>query len=415
MSTDFPREASHVAVRGPERKPSVWVLITISTISPLSMNIYLPSMAGMVDAFSTTTGMVQLTMSLFLASLAFAQMFVGPISDRLGRRPLVVWGLGLYVIASIVCLFAPTIESLIAARIVQALGGSTGLVLSRAIIRDLYERDKAASMIGYVTMGMAVGPMLAPVVGGLLDGYFGWKGGFYTMAILGVVVWAAAYFNLTETNQARGTETGMDSLWKNMWLLLHEPLFWAYTMVVAFASALYFSYLGGAPFISARILGISPSEMGLYFMFVAAGYIFGNFISGRISERVGVLPMIAIGSVIPMLAIAAVTIAVIAEAYHPLALFLPMFFVGLGNGICLPSALSGAVSVRPELAGAASGLSGSAQIGFGAVSSTLVAWMLSDAMWPDTAWPMVAVMIFSGLATLLFVVAIRVVEGARNG
>lgn len=410
MATDTETQTSSATMSDPNHKPSILVLILISTISPLSMNIYLPSMAGMVGDFSTSAAMVQLTISLFLVSVAVSQIFIGPLSDRFGRRPLVLWGMAIYIAATIACLFAPTIEALIATRIVQAIGGSAGMVLSRAIVRDVYERDKAASMIGYVTMGMAVGPMLAPAFGGVLDGIFGWQGGFYTMAVLGVISLAAAFFNLRETNLAPSSASGLGSLGTNMLRLMREPMFWIYTLIVSLASALYFSYLGGAPFISANILKISPAEMGIYFMFVAAGYILGNFISGRISERVGIFPMIGTGSVLPILAVATVMLVVVAGVYHPVALFLPMFFVGLGNGICIPSAVSGAVSVKPELAGAASGLVGSMQVGFGAVSSALVAWMLSEAMWPMSVWPMVAVMAICAVTALVLVISARALD-----
>ena len=411
MTAEFQSEATSTIRQRPAKPPSLWILIAISTISPLSMNIYLPSMAGMVTAFGTTTGMVQLTMSLFLVSIAVSTIVLGPLSDRFGRRPVVLWGMALYVVSSVLCLLAPTIEALIAARVLQALGGCTGIVLSRAIVRDLYERDKAASMIGYVTMGMAIGPMLAPVVGGLLDQFYGWQGGFYTMLILGIAVLGVAWFNLHETNFKRSSGGGLGLLWQNMCTVMREPVFWAYSLVVGFTSSVYFAFLGGAPFIAGNILGMPPSEMGFYFTFIAVGYIIGNFISGRIAERIGVFPMIVFGSILPAIAVAAVALVLILDIGYPLALFVPMFFVGLGNGICLPSAVSGAVSAKADLAGAASGLAGSIQIGSGAISSALVAWMLSDTMWPTTAWPMVGAMIVCVVATLVSVVAIKVYEG----
>jgi len=410
MTAEFQTEAASTTRQRPARPPSLWILIAISTISPLSMNIYLPSMAGMVTAFGTTTGMVQLTMSLFLVSIAVSTVILGPLSDRFGRRPVVLWGMALYVVSSVLCLLAPTIEALIAARVLQAFGGCTGIVLSRAIVRDLYERDKAASMIGYVTMGMAIGPMLAPVIGGLLDEVYGWRGGFYTMLGLGIAVLAVAWVNLHETNFKRSKGSGLKTLWRNMRTVMREPLFWAFSLVVGFTSSVYFAFLGGAPFIAGNILGMPPGEMGFYFMFIAAGYILGNFISGRIAERIGVFPMIVFGSVLPALAVAAVSLVLIIGIGHPLALFVPMFFVGLGNGICLPSAVSGAVSAKADLAGAASGLAGSMQIGSGAIASALVAWMLSDTMWPTTAWPMVGTMIVCVIASLASVVAIKVFE-----
>lgn len=374
--------------------PSIPVLVAISTLSPLSMNIYLPSLSGMMLAFEATAAEVQLTMSLSFVAIALSQIVLGPLSDRYGRRPVVLIGLSFYVLGSVLCLLAPTIEALIAARIIQAVGGSAGMVLARAIVRDLYDRDQAASMIGYVTMGMTVGPTFGPAIGGFLDASYGWRGGFWLMLILGISVLAVAYLTLHETNKLRGQASGgVQGLVRNYKSLVSEPVFWAFALTACFTSSVYFAYLGGTPFIAAGQLGMLPEEMGFYFMFVGLGYFVGNGISGRVASRVGLVPMVVAGTVFPSLAIACLVIGTMVMGIRSeLMLFLPMVLVGLGNGLCLPSALSGAVSVRPDLAGSASGLSGSLQIGMGAVSSTIVAWLLSDAMYPQDTWPMIAVM-----------------------
>lgn len=379
------------------------------------MNIYLPSLSGMVDAFDTTAGKVQLTMSLFFVAIAAAQLVLGPLSDRFGRRPVILWGMVLFVVGSVLCLLAPTIEALIAARILQAIGGCAGLVLGRAIVRDLYERDKAASMIGYVTMGMTVGPMVGPAIGGFLDERFGWIGGFYMMLVLGVLVLVAAMANLHETNHRRTAGSGLAGLWRNYRALMRERLFWAYSLTAMFTSSVYFSYLGGAPFIAADLMDMEPAEIGLYFMFIAVGYLIGNYISGRLAARIGILRMVVAGSLLPAVAVLSLIVSSLAQVHHPLTLFVPMFFVGLGNGICLPSAISGAVSVRPDLAGAASGLTGSMQIGFGALTSAAVAWFLSASMFPATVWPMTAMMLACVAATFASVSTVRILENAQGG
>ncbi|WP_417667015.1 multidrug effflux MFS transporter [Roseibium sp.] len=385
----------------PRKVPSIAILIAISTVAPVSMNVYLPSLAGMVEAFETTTARVQLTMSLYFAAVAIAQICVGPLSDRYGRRPVVLGGMAIYILGSVLCLLAANIESLIAARLVQAVGGCTGLALGRAIVRDLYSREEAASMIGYVTMGMTVGPMLGPVLGGMLDETYGWQGGFYLMLMLGVVVLIAAWFNLYETNFTKSASGGVKGLWRSYRALGGEPLYWAFALTAMFTSSVYFAYLGGAPYIAADKLGMNPAQMGIYFMFVAVGYIFGNGISGRVAARVGVLRMVLIGSMLPTVAVVFLVLDnwLAFSGTNALALFAPMFLVGLGNGICLPSAIAGAVSVRPDLAGAASGLSGSLQIGLGALTSAVVAWMLSASMWPAEVWPMALVMALCVMAT----------------
>jgi DHA1 family bicyclomycin/chloramphenicol resistance-like MFS transporter len=387
------------------RRPALAILIAISTISPLAMNIYLPSLSGMIKALESTAAEVQLTMSLYLAAVGLSQLVLGPVSDRYGRRPVVIIGMAVFVLGTLICLAASTVETVILGRIVQAVGGCTGLVLGRAIVRDLYEREQAASMIGYVTMGLAVGPMLAPAMGGALDGVAGWKGGFYLMLAVGIAVTLAAWVNLHETHHNRSRSAGLSSLLASYRALGREPQFWAFACVSMFTSAVYFAFLGGAPFIASDVLGMTPLTMGLYFMMVAGGYIVGNGLSGRFAARIGVLRMVTIGALLPVVTVILAAALFGAGIYHPFSLFLPMCILGIGNGVCLPSALSGAVSVRPDLAGAASGLAGSMQIGLGAGTSALVAWLLSQSMYPGTVWPLLVVMGGCAAFTLVSVIA----------
>ncbi|WP_269582418.1 multidrug effflux MFS transporter [Roseibium sp. Sym1] len=377
--------------KGDEAKPSLGVLIAISTVSPLAMQIYLPSLAGMMIVFSATAGEIQLTMSAFFIAVAVSQLFWGPLSDQFGRRPVIIAGMVLFAVGSILCLLAPTIETLIAARVLQAAGGCTGMVLGRAIIRDLHSPRQAASMIGYVTMGMAVMPTIAPAVGGLLDEFYGWQGGFVLLLIFGIGVLLATIYYLPETHRDRNS-IGARQILRSYATLFREPLYWSYALTAAFSALTYFAYLGGAPFIASGLLSLSAAEMGFYFMFVALGYIVGNYLSGRFAERVGMYPMILAGTVIGMVSVLVITGFAHFDALTAPSLFLPMFLLGLGNGVCLPSALSGAVSVRPELTGAASGLTASLQVATGAVAGSLVAWLYADSLFAGTPWGMIMVM-----------------------
>ncbi|WP_150525123.1 multidrug effflux MFS transporter [Roseibium sediminis] len=403
-----------VTGQGGLKRPSIAVLIAISTVSPVAMNIYLPSLAGMKQAFDATSGEVQMTMSLYFAAVAVAQIFLGPLSDRFGRRPVVLGGMLSFVVGSVICLLASSIETLIVGRIVQAIGGSAGLILARAIIRDLYGRDQAASMIGYVTMGMAVGPMVGPAIGGLLDERFGWIGSFYLLVGLGAAVLLASWMGLHETNPARKDTAEPFSFFSSYGVLLKNRLFWAYAATASATATVYFAYLGGAPFVSADVLAISPMEMGIYFMVIAGGYMLGNYVSGRYSARLGILPMIIGGSLLPVAAVLLLGFFLLGETLTPLQFYGPMFLVGLGNGICLPSIIAGSVSVRPDLAGAASGLTASMQIGMGAFSSALVAWSVSESMWPATVWPVASVMAVAVVLTLVGVSAILVLERSKE-
>ncbi len=392
---------------GDDAKPSLGVLVAISTVGPLAMQIYLPSLAGMMIVFSATAGEIQLTMSAFFVAVAVSQLFWGPLSDQFGRRPVIIAGLSLFVLGSVLCLVAPTIETLIAARVLQAAGSCTGMVLGRAIIRDLHGPEQAASMIGYVTMGMAVMPTLAPAAGGLLDQAYGWQGGFVLMLVFGIgVLWASIYF-LPETHHKRSS-VGVGQILRSYAVLLTEPLFWSYALTSAFSALTYFAYLGGAPFIASGLLSLSAAEMGFYFMFVALGYIAGNYISGRFAERVGLYRMILSGTLIGMASVVLITGFAYFGALTAPSLFLPMFLLGLGNGVCLPSAISGAASVRSELTGAASGLTASLQVSTGAVAGTLVAWLYADSFLAGTPWGMIIVMAIGMSLSLVAALTVRI-------
>ncbi len=391
-------------------RPSILVLVAVSAINPAAINIFIPSMASMEAVFHTDFATVQLTLSLYLVGVALSQLIIGPLSDRFGRRPVLLWGLALFAAGSLVCALAPTIEVLILGRLVQAFGGCAGIVLGRAIVRDMYERDAAASMIGYVTMGMAVAPMVSPVLGGLLHEAYGWQASFYLLAVASAIVLMWSWFVLHETNRNIGQADSIGDLLASYKVLLGDTAFWAFMLCAALSAGLFFGFLGGAPFVSQTLLGLTPGNMGLFFMLVAAGFVGGNYFCGRYATRAGVARMITIGSVIAALAVALMAALFAVGSTHPMALFGPMMIIAFANGLSLPSAMAGAVSVRPNLAGAASGLSGSMQIGFGAVVTFAVGEAVTSGPGAGTIWPIVGVLVFCAAAWIATVVWANAVQ-----
>ncbi|MFC4175040.1 multidrug effflux MFS transporter [Microvirga sp. GCM10011540] len=369
-------------------KPSfIALLIAVSAVSPLGINMYLPSMPGMARAFGVDFTTIQLTLSLYLAAMALGQLIIGPISDRFGRRPVLLIGLTVFIIGSLICFLAQNVGLLIFGRVVQAMGGCAGITLSRAIVRDLYGRNQVASMIGYVTMGMAVAPMVAPTIGGLLDTFYGWRASFAFLIAFGGLALLFAAWQLPETNHNRGSGGAGRELLYSYFILFRSRLFWGYTLAASFISAVFFAFLAGAPFVMIELMGRSAAEYGFYFALVPSGYILGNFASGRFAARVGPNRMILAGTFMALASVAAMAVIFAVGFMHPAALFGPMFFIGLGNGLVLPSGIAGAVSVKPDVAGAAAGLSGSLQIGFGALVAPLIGATLST-----TIWPLIAIM-----------------------
>jgi DHA1 family bicyclomycin/chloramphenicol resistance-like MFS transporter len=392
------------AAAPPIAKPSfIALLVAVAAVSPLGINMYLPSMPGMARAFGVDFTTIQLTLSLYLAAMAVGQLIIGSLSDRFGRRPVLLTGLLVFVIGSLICLSAQNVGALFAGRVVQALGGCAGITLSRAIVRDLYGRNQVASMIGYVTMGMAVAPMLAPTIGGMLDTLYGWRASFVFLMLFGGLALLFTFLSLPETNHNRGTAGSVRQLWHSYTSLLRSRLFWGYTLAASFISAVFFAFLAGAPYVMIELMGRSPAEYGFYFAIVPSGYILGNFVTGRFAGRIGPNRMILIGTVMALLSVAAMAVVFATGVLHPMALFGPMFFIGTGNGLVLPSGIAGAVSVKPDIAGAAAGLSGSLQIGFGALVAPVIGATLST-----TVWPLIIIM---AVCSLLAIASFGLVRG----
>lgn len=371
----------------------------MSAIGPIALNIFIPSMPGLANALNTDFKTAQLTLTFFLVSLAVSQLIIGPLSDRIGRRPVFLAGMVLFIAASLACAFAETIGQLIIGRIVQAAGGCTGLVLARAIIRDLYDRDEAASNIAYVTMAMVVAPMVAPTIGGYLDDWTGWRGGFYFTAAAAGIVLIAAIFRLYETNPYAGTQTDADpfTFFRKSAQLMKEPAFIGYAFNLAFGSGCFFAFLAGAPYIVISIFGGTAGDYGNYFILTAFSYMFGNFISGRFSRRVGANRMIMMGSALSLLGLGVMLTGALSGGFNIVWLFGAMSIIAVSNGLTIPNATAAAISVRPDIPGTGAGLSGFYQIGLGALATYLVG-VLHD----GTYWPMIYVMVGAGSLSFLF-------------
>jgi DHA1 family bicyclomycin/chloramphenicol resistance-like MFS transporter len=391
------------ASQTPSKQAAQWrllaLLMAMTAIGPATLNILVPALPGLVARLASDTGTVQLTLSLYLLSLAAAQLLLGPLSDRFGRRPVVLAGLALSVVASLAAIAASSIGALIGARVVQAIGASTGIVIGRAIIRDLYDRERAASMIGLVTTAMVIAPMISPLVGGILDTAFGWEAIFLFIAAFSGVVLLWAVLVLPETRPASVAQApGM--LIQEWRALLGNAKFHGYVLCGALGSAPFFTFLGGGPHVVVTLMGRTSAEYGVWFVVTSLGYMSGNFTSSRLSQRFGIEPMIMAGIVFELIGagLTALLVATIPEA-GPAIIFLPQLVISFGNGLLLPNAIAGAISVRPQAAGAASGMTGFTQMAVGAASTQVVSIALaggSNAM--PMAWMLVIMVVATGVA-----------------
>ena len=375
--------------------PHIVTLVLVAGLSAMSMNIFLPSLPAMAADFGASYSVVQLSVSLYLAASAVAQLFVGPLSDRYGRRPLMLWSISIFMVATVGCMLARSIEVFLLWRMLQT-AVVAGMVVGRAVIRDLHEQDQAASQIAYVTMGMSLVPMFAPMVGGALDQLLGWQASFGFMLISGAVIGWIAWADIGET--ATSTGATIRQQLHDYPDLLTSRRFWGYALATAFASGAFFAFLGGAPYAANRIFGMTPFWTGVGFGSPAIGYLIGNFLSGRFSARAGINAMILLGATASTCGLGVSVLLGLMGLTGPFLFFVFLTAVGLGNGLVIPNGTAGMLSVRPHLAGTASGLGGTIMIGGGAALSVLAGILLEGS---STSLPLQWLMFLSSLASLI--------------
>ena len=385
--------------------PHILTLVLVAGVPALSLNIFLPSLPSMARHFDVEYHLIQLSMSLYLAMTAVVQLMIGPLADRYGRRSVLLLVTAIFVVASIGTVLAPGYVSFMICRMAQA-AIAVGFVLSRAIVRDMVAEDQAASMIGYVTMGMSVVPMAGPVIGGALDEVFGWQATFVLLALSGAGLFALIWADLGETGQRRQTSF-LDQA-REYPALFRSQRFWGYCLAAAFASGAFFSYLGGAPFVGSEIFDLSPATLGIYFGAPAVGYMAGNFLSGLYSVRVGMNRMMLAGAIVTLAGMVLLALVTLAGFVTPLIFFGFTTLIGLGNGILLPSANAGMLSVRPALAASAAGIGGALLIGLGAALSAMAGVVLTP-----TSGPMPLILLMLATSALSLACAIWVILRAR--
>ncbi len=375
--------------------PVLITLILVTSISVLTMNAFIPSLPALADDLGSSYAFMQIAVSGYLLMTAFMQLLIGPLSDRYGRRPVILISLVIFILASLGCIIAEDGETFMIFRMCQAAVAS-GMVLSRTIVRDLLEPNEAASMIGYMTAAMALVPMFGPMYGGAMEEALGWRATFWSFVVFGTAILWLCWIDLGETNKTKSSS--FKEQIKAYPDLLRARRFWGYTLTAAFASGSFFALLGGGPFVGREIFGLSPAATGLYLGMIAFGYMSGNLITGRYASRMGINRTMMAGCLISTFGIGAGLLVNLFVVQHPLAVFGFCVFVGLGNGLTMPSATTGILSVRPGLAGSASGLGSAMMIGGGAGLSALAGALLSK---ESGAAPLLMLMVASAICSVV--------------
>lgn len=371
------------------------MLTLLCALSVLPLNVFLPSLAHIARDFQTDYALVSLSLAGYAVVAATLELVMGPLSDRFGRKPIILMSLAVFIVGSVGCALASDIESFLAFRLLQA-AITCCYPVSMATIKDTSGKGQTASRIGYVAMVWALAPMLGPVAGGMIDEAFGWRVIFWCLAFLGVAMFVWCSLGFGETNQTRSSSIRQQFL--SYSALLQAKRFWAYALCMAFSVGAFYAFLAGAPLLAAGHPDLSSASLGLFIGSVTAGYVFGSFLSGRFAGRIPLTTMMIAGRVTAFVGPLISLMFVLAGVQSVLALLAPCILIGIGNGLTMPSAGASAMSVRPELAGSAAGLAGAITIGGGAMMSSLTGAIITE---ENAAYVLFAMMLISaGLALL---------------
>lgn len=376
-------------------QPRLTTLIFLTGISALSLNMFLPSLVNIAEDLETSYATVSLSIAGYLAVTAILQIVMGPLSDRFGRRPVLLTSLVIFSLASLGCLLSDDIWVFLMFRMIQG-AVIAGTALSPAIVRDMMPAKQAASLLGYISMAMAVAPMMGPMLGGALDELFGWRSSFLAFLVIGSALFVLAWKDLGETNKSPSETFGRQL--RAYPALLTSQRFWGVALCMAFSTGAFYAFLAGAPLVARVLFDMSAGTLGLYLGSITVGFFFGSLIAARLARKYSLAAMMLAGRLVACTGLLIGVAFLAAGAVNEFSVFGATIFVGIGNGITMPSSRAGAMSVHIDLAGSASGLSGALTVGGGAI----LTWVSGAIVTEHTAaWGLLGMMFATSLLSLL--------------
>lgn len=369
------RSTPHDPARAATPVLVISVLLAQIAFGLLAMTLILPSMAEWGRIFGADQAAVQLSFSAYVFAYGASQLVYGPLSDRLGRKPLLLLGLGLAVAGSLLAAFAGSLLTLTLARVVQGVGAAAGAALGRAMVQDLFEGPRRTQIMAYMGMVMGLCPPVAIVVGGQIHVHLGWQGNFVLLAALGLLLGLGVWRVLPERLPLpHGGEHWLRGMARAYARLGREPRFLAYVGITSASVGCFYAFLSGAPLVL-REMGVAPDQLGWYMMAVPLFYIVGNFLTSHLVHRIGERRVMLLGQCVTLASLLLVLLLALTGLNSPWALTLPLTLLGIGHGLLMPASLSGTLGVVPALAGAAAAVGGLLQQLMGALAGYAVGWM----------------------------------------
>ena len=392
----------------PTTPPHLLTLVLLSGLSVVSLNMFLPSLNNISSDFQADYSIVNLSIAGYAGVTAALLLIMGPLSDRFGRRPVILGGLIIFSVASLGCLLAADVWTFLFFRMMQGAIVS-GYAVSLAVIKDSTAERGAASLIGYLSMAWAIGPMLGPAFGGILDEFFGWRTNFLAFCGFGMIALGLCWMDLGETNK-NPSETIVKQF-RAYPELLRSKQFWGYASCMAFSTGGFYAFLGGVPLVATTLFDVPPSAIGFYIGTITAGFIVGSFLSGKFASRYKLTTMMIVGRVVACSGMSIGLILLFCGIVQAFTFFGACTFYGIGNGLTLPSSNVGAMSVRPALAGSASGLSGALAVAGGATISAITGAVLTA---DNAGYMLLVMMLFSSALGLMSAIYTRWLDRQDN-
>ncbi|WP_293450744.1 multidrug effflux MFS transporter [Planktotalea sp.] len=376
--------------------PTRTTLILLTAISVLTLNLFLPSLPSMAADFGVSYGAISYAISGFLVLSALLSLILGPLSDKFGRRPVLLVTFAIFALASVGAAVTEDFTTFLAFRMLQA-ASATGSILSRAIVRDMYPPGKGTSILGYIAMAMAIAPMIGPLIGGLLEETLGWRSIFWLYAIMGCISVALIWLDLGETAPGKGIRFKEQVI--GYGIVLRSQMFWSHSLVVGFSVTAFFVFLAGVPLVASTQFGLAPAQVGMAIGTIAGGFFVGSFFTGRFSGRLSLGKMMIWGRMVAIIGPICALALLAFDLAHPVVFFGLMATMGIGNGLSIPAANTGAMSVRPDLAGSASGLTTSMSTAMGAAGSAITGAVLTP---ENGAWVFCVLLMMTCIGALFF-------------